>query len=283
MAALIDPADPADPIAAQFVPSAEELDARPDETTDPIGDGPHAVAPGVVHRYPDRVLLKPTHLCRVYCRFCFRRDRVGDGEANLSEAELDEAVAYITARPEIFEVILTGGDPMILSDRRLGLILDRLEGDPPCRGRAHPQPRPRGRSGAGDGSERPRPAPSLRHLDGDPRRPSARADRRGRGVDRKARRRRRAGAVADHAALRRQWRRGDARGAVPPSRGAPGEALLPPPPRSRRGDGAVPHLGRRGQGADEGAQGQPHRHRPADLRARHPPAAPARCRSAPIR
>ncbi len=130
MAALIDPSDAADPIAAQFVPSAEELDARPDETSDPIGDGPHAVAPGVVHRYPDRVLLKPTHLCRVYCRFCFRRDRVGDGEANLSEAELDEAVAYVAARPEIFEVILTGGDPMILSDRRLGLILDRLEAIP---------------------------------------------------------------------------------------------------------------------------------------------------------
>ncbi|MCE1235742.1 MAG: lysine-2,3-aminomutase-like protein [Hyphomicrobiales bacterium] len=130
MAALIDPADPSDPIAAQFVPSPEELDVRPDETTDPIGDGPHEVAPGLTHRYPDRVLLKPTHLCRVYCRFCFRRDRVGDGEANLSEADLDAAIAYVAARPEIFEVILTGGDPLVLSDRRLAAILDRLEAIP---------------------------------------------------------------------------------------------------------------------------------------------------------
>ena len=130
VAALIDPTDPADPIAAQFVPDPRELDARPDETADPIGDGPHEVAPGLTHRYPDRVLLKPTHLCRVYCRFCFRRDRVGDGEANLSEADLDTAFAYVAERPEIFEVILTGGDPLVLSDRRLAAILDRLEAIP---------------------------------------------------------------------------------------------------------------------------------------------------------
>jgi len=130
MAALIDPADPADPIAAQFVPSPEELVTRPDETPDPIGDDPHEVAPGVTHRYPDRVLLKPTHLCRIYCRFCFRRDRVGDGEANLSEVDLDAAMAYVADHPDVFEVILTGGDPLVLSDRRLGLILDRLEAIP---------------------------------------------------------------------------------------------------------------------------------------------------------
>lgn len=130
MAALIDPADPADPIAAQFVPSAEELAVRGDETRDPIGDDPHEVAPGVTHRYPDRVLLKPTHLCRIYCRFCFRRDKVGDGAANLSDDDLDRAMAYVEARPEIFEVILTGGDPLVLSDRRLGLLLHRLEAIP---------------------------------------------------------------------------------------------------------------------------------------------------------
>lgn len=130
VAALIDPADPADPIAAQFVPAEAELDVRPDETADPIGDGPHEVAPGVTHRYPDRVLLKPTHLCRVYCRFCFRRDRVGHGEANLSDADLDAAFAYVAAHPQIFEVILSGGDPLVLSDRRLAAILERLEAIP---------------------------------------------------------------------------------------------------------------------------------------------------------
>lgn len=130
MAALIDPHDPADPIARQFVPDEAELTALADEVEDPIGDEAHAAAPGLTRRYPDRALLKPTHLCRVYCRFCFRRDRVGDGEANLSEAEIDAAVAWIAARPEIFEVILTGGDPLVLSDRRLGAILDRLAGVP---------------------------------------------------------------------------------------------------------------------------------------------------------
>ena len=124
MAALIDPTDPADPIAAQFVPDPAELAVAADEVADPIGDDPHEVAPGLTHRYPDRVLLKPTHLCRIYCRFCFRRDRVGDGAANLSEADLDRAMAYIAARPEIFEVILTGGDPLVLSDRRLAAILE---------------------------------------------------------------------------------------------------------------------------------------------------------------
>lgn len=130
MAALIDPDDPADPIARQFVPDESELDRRDDEVTDPIGDAVHAAAPGLVHRYRDRVLLQPTHLCRVYCRFCFRREAVGDGEATLSETEIDAALAYVAARPEIFEVILTGGDPLVLSDRRLALLLDRLEAIP---------------------------------------------------------------------------------------------------------------------------------------------------------
>ena len=130
MAALIDPSDPADPIARQFVPDESELDVAADEVDDPIGDEVHAAAPGITHRYPDRVLLKPTHLCRVYCRFCFRRDKVGQGEDTLSETDLDAAVAWVAARPEIFEVILTGGDPLVLSDRRIGAILDRLEAVP---------------------------------------------------------------------------------------------------------------------------------------------------------
>ena len=130
MAGLIDPKDPADPIARQFVPDEAESTTLADEVGDPIGDGAHSAAPGLTRRYPDRVLLKPTHLCRVYCRFCFRRDRVGDGEATLSEAEIDAAIAWIAARPEIFEVILTGGDPLVLSDRRLGAILDRLAAVP---------------------------------------------------------------------------------------------------------------------------------------------------------
>lgn len=127
MAELVDPADPGDPIAAQFVPDLRELDAQPVERADPIGDEAHSPVAGVVHRYPDRVLLKATHTCAVYCRFCFRREMVGpDGEGTLSPAELDAALAYIAGRPEIWEVILTGGDPLVLSPRRLRELMERL-------------------------------------------------------------------------------------------------------------------------------------------------------------
>jgi lysine 2,3-aminomutase len=128
MADLIVPADEADPIARQFVPSAEELVASPGEDGDPIGDAAHSPVEGIVHRYPDRVLLKPTHTCAVYCRFCFRREMVGpEGLSNLTPAQLDAAFAYIASRPEIWEVIVTGGDPLVLSPRRLADLMDRLE------------------------------------------------------------------------------------------------------------------------------------------------------------
>jgi lysine 2,3-aminomutase len=124
---LIDPADPADPIARQFLPGEAELLASPGEHADPIGDGPHSPVPGIVHRYPDRVLLKVTHTCAVYCRFCFRREMVGPGKAKaLTHAQLDAALAYIEAHPAIWEVILTGGDPLMLSPRRLAALMARL-------------------------------------------------------------------------------------------------------------------------------------------------------------
>ena len=127
MAALIDPADPADPIARQFVPDPAELTESPGERADPIGDLAHSPVPGIVHRYPDRVLLKLTHVCPVYCRFCFRREVVGPGGPQaLSDAALDAAMKYITAHPEIWEVILTGGDPLMLSARRIADVTKRL-------------------------------------------------------------------------------------------------------------------------------------------------------------
>ncbi len=108
-----------DPIARQFLPDLRELEQADDESADPIGDAAHSPVAGVVHRYPDRVLLKPVHACAVYCRFCFRRAAVGpSGDGMLSQAELDAALAYIQAHPEIWEVIVTGGDPFILSARR---------------------------------------------------------------------------------------------------------------------------------------------------------------------
>jgi lysine 2,3-aminomutase len=128
MAELIDAADPADPIGRQFVPREAELEHSPEESADPIGDDTHSPAEGVVHRYADRVLLKANHACAVYCRFCFRREMVGpDGLRPLSAAQLDAAMAYIAGRPEIWEVIVTGGDPFILSPRRLADLMRRLD------------------------------------------------------------------------------------------------------------------------------------------------------------
>lgn len=127
MEALIDPGDPADPIAAQFRPDARELDVSPDESSDPIGDEPHSPLKGVVHRYPDRCLLKLVHVCPVYCRFCFRREMVGpNADGTLRGAELDAALAYVAAHTEIWEVIFTGGDPFLLPARRMREIAARV-------------------------------------------------------------------------------------------------------------------------------------------------------------
>lgn len=131
LVALVDPADPNDPVARQFVPDAAELVTLPEERADPIGDLAHSPVEGIVHRYPDRVLLKAVHVCPVYCRFCFRREMVGpEGLGTLSAQALDAAIAYIAARPAIWEVILTGGDPLVLSPRRLQAILERLAAIP---------------------------------------------------------------------------------------------------------------------------------------------------------
>src|SRR5271169_5010278 len=133
LAALIDPADPADPIAAQFVPSGAELEIAHEERADPIGDVRWSPVPGIVHRYPDRVLLKPTLLCPVYCRFCFRREVVGKRPAMLNQSALERAFDYIRRRPEIWEVIVTGGDPFVLAPRRLAVIVRTLDQIPMSR------------------------------------------------------------------------------------------------------------------------------------------------------
>src|SRR5271167_4068114 len=127
VAALIDPDDPQDPIGRQYIPSAEELVSQPNERADPIGDDAHSPVSGIVHRYPDRVLFKLVHVCAVYCRFCFRREMVGPGKATaLSQDAYHAALDYIRAHKEIWEVILTGGDPLMLSPRRLAEIMADL-------------------------------------------------------------------------------------------------------------------------------------------------------------
>lgn len=127
LARLIDPSDPGDPIRKQFAPDLRELAVSPRETADPIGDDAHSPVPGLVHRYPDRVLLKISSVCPVYCRFCFRREMVGPEKGRTpSAAELAGALDYIRQHTEIWEVILTGGDPFVLSPRRIAEVTAAL-------------------------------------------------------------------------------------------------------------------------------------------------------------
>jgi lysine 2,3-aminomutase len=129
IAELIDPDNPGDPIARQFIPTPDELNATPGENPDPIGDHTHSPVAGIVHRYPDRVLFKLVHVCAVYCRFCFRREMVGPGkDSALPDEAYGKALTYIRAHREIWEVILTGGDPLMLSPRRLAQVMTDLAG-----------------------------------------------------------------------------------------------------------------------------------------------------------
>jgi lysine 2,3-aminomutase len=130
LAALIEASDPADPIARQFVPDARELSIDERESADPIGDELKSPVKGVVHRYRDRALLKLVSVCAVYCRFCFRREMVGPGAGALGEADLAAALDYIRADERIWEVVLTGGDPFVLSARRIGAVTRALAAIP---------------------------------------------------------------------------------------------------------------------------------------------------------
>ncbi len=118
---------PLDPVGRQFVPDPAELLTAPHERADPIGDDRLSPVPGIVHRYADRALLKPLLICPVYCRFCFRREHVGPGSGLLDEAALQAALDWLAAHQEVGEVIITGGDPLMLSPRRLGRILQALD------------------------------------------------------------------------------------------------------------------------------------------------------------
>ena len=113
-------------LTKQLVPSTNELVFLPEELDDPIGDERWTPVEGITHRYPDRVLLKPTYLCAGYCRFCFRRYKVSHSEFNLKEESLFKAIEYIQNIPQIEEVILTGGDPLTLTNKALKKILNKL-------------------------------------------------------------------------------------------------------------------------------------------------------------
>ncbi len=116
-----------DPVALQYIPSAAEKIANDKDNSDPIGDETHTVIPGLVHRYPHRALLKITDICAAYCRFCFRKEMVGQGKGVLKKETIDHALKYIRTHSEIYEIILSGGDPLTLSNRRLKDLLTKLD------------------------------------------------------------------------------------------------------------------------------------------------------------
>ena len=123
---LIDWADPRDPVRLQVIPAAEELQFDDRELGDPIGDLAHSPVPRLTHRYPDRVLLYPTYQCAVYCRHCFRKESLNDGDRGFAPGELELALRYIAEHPDICEVIVTGGDPWLLADRHLAWLRGQL-------------------------------------------------------------------------------------------------------------------------------------------------------------
>ena len=130
MRALIEAPD--DPIGRQFIPDFSELVTAAHESVDPIGDDALSPVKGVVHRYPDRALLKPLLICPVYCRFCFRREHVGPDGGVLTDAELQAALGWFAAHPEVTEIILTGGDPLMLSRAAIADDYGGLVGDAAC-------------------------------------------------------------------------------------------------------------------------------------------------------
>ncbi|MCX8500132.1 MAG: lysine-2,3-aminomutase-like protein [Alphaproteobacteria bacterium] len=119
-----------DPIARQYVPRASEIDPDPLAHEDPIGDQRFSPARGLIHRFHDRVLIKPLEVCAVYCRFCFRRETINQGQAPLDHSELQVIYDYIAERPYIWEAILSGGDPLLLSARRMAEIVAKLAAIP---------------------------------------------------------------------------------------------------------------------------------------------------------
>lgn len=123
---LIDREDPNCPIRAQVIPRIEEMTTSPEEMKDPCGEDEHMPVPGLVHRYPDRVLFLVTDRCAAYCRYCTRSRLVSNSQGYDFHPEFEQAIRYIEEHPEVRDVLLSGGDPLLLSDRKLDYLLGRL-------------------------------------------------------------------------------------------------------------------------------------------------------------
>ncbi|MDW8310791.1 MAG: KamA family radical SAM protein, partial [Verrucomicrobiales bacterium] len=127
---LIDPADELCPIRRQVIPRVEEMNLAPWELTDPCGEDAHSPVPGIVHRYPDRVLFLVTDRCAAYCRYCTRSRLVSNASGYDFHPDFDRQIEYIAQHPEVRDVLLSGGDPLLLSDEKLEQLLARLRAIP---------------------------------------------------------------------------------------------------------------------------------------------------------
>jgi lysine 2,3-aminomutase len=129
-AALMDPDDPSCPIRLQSVPKMEETFVSAEDLEDPLAEERDMPTPGITHRYPDRVLFYTTHNCPVYCRHCTRKRKVADPTTAAAKKQIEDSLAYIEKHAEVRDVVISGGDPLSLSDERLDYILGRLRAIP---------------------------------------------------------------------------------------------------------------------------------------------------------
>ncbi len=125
-ASLMDPMNPNCPIRRQAIPRVEEIHLSKSEMVDPLGEDRHSPVPGLVHRYPDRVLLLVTDQCAVYCRYCTRRRLVGSNERSITQGNFEEVLKYLKGHRKVRDVLLSGGDPLLLENERLEEMLSRL-------------------------------------------------------------------------------------------------------------------------------------------------------------
>jgi lysine 2,3-aminomutase len=129
-AAAMDPDNPSDPLRKTVMPHMKEFQLSSEDMRDPCGEETDEVVPGLVHRYPDRVLFLPLNQCPVYCRYCTRKRWVGETEPIINRDQLERVAAYLESHPEVRDVLISGGDPLMLSEGRLDMLLGRLRAIP---------------------------------------------------------------------------------------------------------------------------------------------------------
>ncbi len=253
-----------------MIPTIAEFYRGPGEADDPLGEDGDSPVPGLVHRYPDRVLLLVTDFCSSYCRYCTRSRMVGHGSIAPAEARLELAFDYIRRTPAIRDVLISGGDPLALSDERLDWILSRLARNPARRVPADGHKDARRAAAADHPRAVPDAAEAPSAVDEPALPPSRRMHARVVPGLHAAGRRRHPARFADGAAGRRERQRRDDEAVGPPAAADAGPPVLPLPVRPDHRLGPFPHAGVEGSGDHRGPARPYDRLRGAQLRDRRP-------------